>query len=164
MREFLLCFACASPPSWTPENPPRLGSACQAGDGDDVDGDGDHDSVEEGGHDGVDGDGYDDLGVKEGGDDGEGDEGDGGCCHLHDPVVDVVSSPPLHLVVCRSSRPGCTNVIMRKMIIIMRMMTMMMRLMIMMMRLMIMMMIMMIMIMMMMTRITIALIISPAAT
>ena len=87
-----------------------MGSACQAGEGDDVDGDGDHggdhDSVEEGGHDGVDGDGYDDLGVEEGGDDGEGDEGDGGCCHLHDPVVDVVSSPPLHLVVCRSSRPG----------------------------------------------------------
>ena len=56
-----------------------MGSACQAGDGDDVDGDGDHggdhDSVEEGGHDGVDGDSYDDLGVEEGGDDGEDDGG-----------------------------------------------------------------------------------------
>ena len=29
--------------------------------------------------------------------------------HLHDPVVDVVSSPSLHLIVCRSSRTGCNK-------------------------------------------------------
>ena len=57
-----------------------------------------------------DADADDDDDVADEDDDEEGDHGDedgkGVATTFHYPVVDIVPSPPLHLVVCCSSRPG----------------------------------------------------------